>query len=218
MILCLDSETTGLPDWKSPSDADHQPHLVQLAMVLLEDDFTERAHVSMIIKPEGWVIPQEVTDIHGISHAMAEAVGVPEKLAARLFGSMLYTTGAKAVGHNVAFDLRIMRIALLRAGYTKEQLDSKKPETFCTMGSSTHLVNLPPTAKMLSAGFNKPKAPKLSECIEHFFGEPMVGAHDAMNDCRASLRIFRHLSTANKPAPIMMKEPIGTDLGAEDVI
>lgn len=218
MILALDTETCGLPDWRAPSDAPHQPHLVQLAMVLLEDDFTERAHLSMIIKPEGWIIPQEVTDIHGISQTVAEAVGVPEKLAARLFGSMLYTTGAKAVGHNVSFDLRIMRIALLRAGYTKEQLDSKKPETFCTMGASTHLVNLPPTAKMLSAGFNKPKAPKLSECIEHFFKEPMVGAHDAMNDCRAALRIFRHLSAAEGRTAIPMKEPIGTDLGAEDVI
>nr|WP_299241463.1 hypothetical protein [uncultured Halomonas sp.] len=37
-ILFFDTETTGLPDWKVPSDSEHQPHLVQLAAVLADDD------------------------------------------------------------------------------------------------------------------------------------------------------------------------------------
>lgn len=109
------------------------------------------------------------------------------------------------VAHNLQFDLRIMRIAMLRAGLTKERLaemDAALPKGFCTCNASTPIVNLPPTPKMVAAGFNKPKQAKLSECIQHFFGEELVGAHDALVDVRACVRVFRHL----QPKPV---EPVG---------
>ena len=34
-LLMFDTETTGLPLWKDPSDHPDQPHLVQLALVAL---------------------------------------------------------------------------------------------------------------------------------------------------------------------------------------
>jgi DNA polymerase-3 subunit epsilon len=110
---------------------------------------------------------------------------------------MAYASGARLiVGHNVSFDLRIMRIALLRAGYTKDRLDALKPDTFCTMNAAPPMLNLPPTEKMKAAGFTKPKPPKLEECISHFFGEKLEGAHDALVDVRASLRVYHHLQQA----------------------
>lgn len=199
-ILAFDTETTGLPDWRAPSDADHQPHLVQLAMILMDDDFTERSSVSLMIKPDGWTIPPEITEIHGITNEMAEAFGVPEKMAARLYAQLIYGRKARAVGHNVPFDIRIMRIAMIRSGISKETLDGMEVETFCTMRASTPIVNMPPTEKMVAAGFNKPKPPKLSECIQHFFGEELIGAHDALVDVRACVRVFRHLSSLNEEA------------------
>jgi DNA polymerase-3 subunit epsilon len=199
MILGFDTETTGLPDWRAPSDAKHQPHLVQLAMVLLDDDMNERANASMIIKPDGWTIPEEVSKIHGITTEAAAALGVPEKVATDLYVGLLYGTGAQAVAHNVDFDLRIMRIAMLRAGYDKGWQEDRQPESFCTMKAATPIVNLPPTEKMVRAGFNKPKPPKLSECIEFFFSETLVGAHDALVDVRACIRVFHHLRLAPQP-------------------
>ncbi len=109
--------------------------------------------------------------------------------------AMVYGTKAKVVAHNSDFDLRIMRIAMLRAGRTKEWLDENPIQAFCTMKAATPVVNLPPTAKMVSAGFNKPKAPRLSECIQFFFQEELVGAHDALVDVRACIRVYRHLLT-----------------------
>lgn len=194
MILCFDTETTGLPDWRNPSDAPHQPHLVQLAMILLDDDFTERAAVSLIVKPDGWVIPDEVAAIHGITTEMATRCGVSEKVATDLYVQMLYGTAAQAVAHNVDFDLRIMRIAMLRAGYDKEWQDARKPATYCTCKAATPILDLPPTPKMLAAGFNKAKTANLGECIQFFFGEKLEGAHEAMTDARACLRVFRHLT------------------------
>lgn len=195
MILAFDTETTGLPDWNQPSDSEHQPHLVQFAAVLLDDELVERASVNLIVKPEGWVISEEMTAIHGISHEQALRFGVSEKLVARIYADLQYGTGAEvlAVGHNVTFDLRIMRIAMLRAGFTKEGLDARKPPIFCTMRKSSPLVNMPPTAKMVKAGFTKPKPPKLGECYQHFFGEELIGAHDALIDVRGCVRVFRHL-------------------------
>lgn len=202
MFLCFDTETTGLPDWGQPSDAPQQPHLVQLAMVLLEEDFTERASVSLIIRPEGWTIPDDVAKIHGITTELAARVGIPEKVATELYVRMLYDTGALAVAHNVKFDLRIMRIAMLRAGYTKEWQAEREPKSYCTCTEATPILNLPPTAKMIAAGFNKPKTANLGECIQHFFGEKLEGAHDALVDVRAALRIFKHLKTGAHVVPV----------------
>ncbi|AOW48412.1 3'-5' exonuclease family protein [Acetobacter ascendens] len=69
-------------------------------------------------------------------------------------------------------------------------------EKFCTMDAAAPLVNLPPTARMIAAGIDKPKAPKLEECIKHFFNEELKGAHDAMVDVRACARLFFHLRDA----------------------
>lgn len=56
-------------------------------------------------------------------------------------------------------------------------------------------MNLPPTERMRAAGFNKPKPPKLEECIRHFFNEDLDGAHDAMIDVAACRRVYFHLKT-----------------------
>lgn len=195
MILAFDTETTGLPDWKRPSEDPCQPHLVQLAMILLDDDLMERASVSVIIRPDGWTIPDEVAAIHGITTEIARRVGIPEQAAVELFMWLSYSWDTTMLAHNVKFDQRIMRIAKLRHGQTRQDIedDERKP-TFCTMIAAQPIVNLLPTDRQLAAGFTGPKQPKLAECIKHFFGEDLIGAHDALVDVRACVRIYRHLT------------------------
>jgi len=196
MLLAFDTETTGLPDFKAPSDAPHQPHIVQLAMVLMDDDMTERSSLSLTVKPDGWEISDEIAKIHGITTEIATRVGVPEKLAVDLYVALQYGEGVLAVAHNVNFDLRIMRIAMLRHGYDKAWQEARPLKSYCTMETAKPIVNLPPTAKMVAAGFNKPKPPRLSECVRHFFDEDLEGAHDALIDVRACVRVYRHLNGA----------------------
>ena len=200
MILAFDTETTGLPDFKQPSDAPHQPHLVQLAMVLLDDDLTERASACLVVRPDGWTIPDDIAKIHGITTEIASAIGVPEKVATDLYVEMQYGTNVLALAHNVSFDLRIMRIAMLRHHYSKEWQEARPLKSYCTMTVATPIVNIPPTEKMVRAGFNKPKAPRLTECMKHFFNEDFTGAHDAMNDVRATLRLYKYLKDAAETA------------------
>jgi DNA polymerase-3 subunit epsilon len=55
------------------------------------------------------------------------------------------------------------------------------------------VLNLPPTDKMRAAGFVKPKAPTLAECVRFLFDEELEGAHSAMVDCLACARVYREL-------------------------
>lgn len=197
MLLFFDLETTGLPAFKAPSDAPHQPHIVQFAAALIDPvTRTERACIDLIVHPDGWTIPDEVAAIHGITNDIATGCGVPEMTVANLFLA-LRAQCTLEVAHNIPFDRRIMRIAMLRYGMSREEVEaseaSEAGEQFCTMKTALPIVNLPPTAKMLAAGFNKPKQPKLSECIKHFFGEDLEGAHNALVDVRACARLYFHL-------------------------
>ena len=194
MILIYDTETTGLPDFKSPSDAEHQPHIVQFAAILV-DPVTriERVSVDLIVKPDGWTIPDEVAAIHGITNEIAEACGVHELDVASIFFD-LRRNAPLEVAHNIDFDRRIMRIAGMRTGMTREDVEaSEAGKVFCTMKAAQSIVNLPPTDRMLAAGFKGPKQPKLSECIKHFFDEELDGAHNALVDVRACARLYFHL-------------------------
>jgi DNA polymerase-3 subunit epsilon len=193
MILFYDTETTGLPDWRAPSDAKTQPHLVQLAMLLTDNAGKEKCCANLIVRPDGWQILPENSAIHGITHETAEEFGISERIATELFVAWGRDATFR-VAHNISFDDRLMRIAMLRAGYQRDQIEAiEKRSAFCTMQNSTHVVNLPPTAKMVAAGFNKPKAPRLEECIKHFFDEDLAGAHDAIIDVRACARVYFHL-------------------------
>lgn len=195
MILFFDTETTGLPDFRARSAELTQPHIVQLALLLCEDDGTEVDRNCVIVKPNGWVIPPEVTAIHGISHEQALDEGMPEDFATGLFIGM-YGRASLRVAHNESFDRRIMRIAMTRAGIERADIEAIEARpSFCTCRNSVDILNLPPSEKMIAAGFIKPKTPKLSECIQHFFGEELTKAHDAMGDAEDCRRVYLHLKS-----------------------
>lgn len=191
MILAYDTETTGLPDFKNPSDAPHQPHIVQFAAMLI-NPITEQpmTSVNLIVRPDGWTIPDEVAAIHGITQDVAMAVGVSETLVTQIYMELISQTELR-IAHNVSFDDRIMRIAMLRFGKDRTACEAfeARPK-FCTMGAASKIMKMPPTEKMQMAGFNKPKPPRLAEAIDYFFGETLEGAHDAFVDVRACARLY----------------------------
>ena len=125
--IFFDTETTGLPDWSQPSEAPHQPHIVQLAAQLVNLD-TRRVISSMdvIIRPDGWTIPQETTVVHGITNEMAMDLGVPEAAAVEMFLGLW--KNRLRIAHNEQFDARIMRIALMRF-FGEERADEFKAGT-----------------------------------------------------------------------------------------
>lgn len=193
MILFFDTETTGFVQDRLPVDHPDQPYVVQLAAELTEDDGEPVAGFSFIIDPGiGEItIPTKASDVHGITDERAVALGVSAEFALGAF-THLYQRADLAVAHNIKFDRAVIETAIAR--HYRKIMPLRKP-LFCTMDAATPIVNLPPTERMLAAGFNKPKPPKLEECIRHFFDESLEGAHDALIDVRACSRVFFHLKT-----------------------
>lgn len=198
LLLFYDTETTGLPDWGQPSDAPQQPHIVQLAACVVDTD-TRQVIQSMdvIIQPAGWVIPKEVTDIHGITTEYAQDVGVSEEMAIHML--LALRRMRTRVGHNESFDARIIRIAIKRymSESTAEEWKTSKAE--CTAVLSTPHCKLPPTAKMVAAKRNHFKTPTLVEAHNHFFPGESFAAHSAMADVLACLRVYWAIKGPQEP-------------------
>ena len=183
--LFYDKEATGFPIWKEPSDHPDQPHIVQMAAKLVDDDTRRTVQsINLIIKPDGWEIPAEVTEIHGITTEHAIDVGVDEATAVQLMYS-LSRVADKRIAYNESFDSRIMRIALKR--YYGENIAErwKAQQVECTMRMSTPICNLPK-----GNGRAGQKWPKLEEAYEFFTGKQMENAHSAMADVTACIAVY----------------------------
>ena len=189
LALFYDTETTGLPDFKAPSEAAHQPHIVQLAALLIDLDARETIQsMDVIVRPDGWTIPDEVAAVHGITTEHAAEVGIPESLALSMF--MELWCGRSRVAHNEQFDARIIRIALMR--YRSEDSADiwKSGPAECTARMATPVCALPPTDKMKAVGRFHHKTPNLCEAYRHFTGNDLQNAHSAMADVLACLDVY----------------------------
>lgn len=192
LALAYDTETTGLALFKEPSEHPDQPHIVQLGAILVDlDTRATIASMDVIIRPDGWTIPAEAAQVHGITTEHALAVGIPERTALEIF--MTLWDGRQLLGHNESFDRRILRIAQHRfpASVCDDQRDNwKAAKSHCTQLLSTPILKLPPTERMRAVGRNHPKSANLGEAYQHFMGKPLENAHSAMADCRAALDVF----------------------------
>lgn len=133
MKLFLDTESTGLPkNYKAPiSDVENWPRLVQLGYILFDNGQILYSN-EFIIKPNGFEIPIEASNIHKITteRALAEGsdlIGVLDDL--QYWANQCNTV----IGHNVAFDVNVIGAEYwkLRGLFEKNPLEGKK--TVCTM-------------------------------------------------------------------------------------
>jgi len=186
LVTAFDTETTGLLPKQfsmSPANLPKLPHIVQLASILFDTvSGEEQGSFNVIVKPEGYVVPPESSAIHGITHEQAMDEGVPLSTAVEMFSSFKKQSKGM-IAHNIEYDMRIMAIAFARLG-----LDGSEVLRFpkkCTMKASTEICKIPG-----NWGY---KWPKLGEAYKIFFDEELEGAHDALVDIRATVRIYRHL-------------------------
>ena len=175
-LFSYDTETTGLPEWQLPSDDPAQPHIVQLAATLVHPITGKTIQtLDCIIKPEGWVIPNETIDIHGITNEQAMDEGIPENLALEMFLAM--RANYERIAYNKTFDQRIIRIAAKR--YSDEPTMEKwaiKDDHHCSMRM----------AQSVLGGRN----PKLVDSYKALTGKTLEGAHNALNDTNASTEVY----------------------------
>lgn len=188
--LFYDTETNGLPIWSLPSEDPSQPHITQIAAELCdESNGNVLASMDVLIKPDGWAIPADIAELTGITTERALAEGIPVDEALDQFIT-LWRRAALRVAHNESFDMRMVRIQLMRsAAYGAELADEwKAAPAYCTQGKCTKIINLPPTEKMLAAGRKHAKSPNLGEAYQFFTGKTLEDAHNAAVDlagCKA---------------------------------
>jgi len=200
--LFFDTETQFLPVWKEPSGGENQPHLVQLAAILCNANTCEIIDtMDVIIKPDGWEIPQETIDIHGITNEMALEVGIPEKQALEQFLELC--GDADRVAYNRTFDQRIIRIATKR--YSTDEVIDKwaiKDNFHCAMMLAKPIVKCPAKTK------GKFKTPTLQEAYEHFSGKKFDGAHNAMADTQALMKVYWDSIGGEDSAMVLLRADI----------
>ncbi len=183
-LFFFDSETSGLPVWGKPSGDDCQPHIVQLAALVVDADTRKVENMmDVIIKPDGWVIPQEVIDIHGITNDHADELGVPEERALSTFFGLW--AGAKRVAHGTTFDNRIIRIAAKR--FRQDSVDPWKAGEYECTGQLAKKV----------MGISSRRIPKLSEAYSHFFGKEPEVSHQALPDAKSCMEIYWAIKDLN---------------------
>lgn len=185
-LLFFDTETTGLPSSRRAADDERQPHCVQLAALLTDEQGVEISSINVLVKPDGWTIPSFVSRIHGITTEKAARFGVREVVAAGMFYD-LACQADRLVGHNVGFDCQILTTMFARAKRPEWTLPERR---ICTMKAAAPLLNIPPTLGMRAKGMTGPKSPRLEECVSYFLGEKLKNAHDAMADVRACKEIY----------------------------
>lgn len=197
LALFFDTETTGLPDFKAPSEADHQPHIVQLAALLVDLDTRQTIQsMDVIVRPDGWTIPDEVAAVHGISTEHAAEVGIPERMAVQMF--MELWSGRNRVAHNQQFDARILRIALMRHVDTQAADIWKEGAAECTAIMAAPICQLPPSeAQQKNTNFKR-KTPTLGEAYRHFTGKELQNAHSAMADVLACRDVYFAIKEAQQ--------------------
>lgn len=177
MYLFYDTETNGLPR------GGQQPRIIQLAFILMDENFEILESYCQLIKPDGWEIPNDKFWIdNGYSTETNIKNGIPIKDALiNLVTNIERCT--TMIAHNMAFDIPVIINEMQLSGISSVN----KPLKLCTMKSTTEFVD----ARNKNGGI---KWPKLSELHIKLFGEDFDGAHDALEDVRATARCFQELT------------------------
>ncbi|MEX0291574.1 MAG: PHP domain-containing protein, partial [Flavobacteriaceae bacterium] len=186
MYLIFDTETTGLPKrWDAPiTDTDNWPRCVQIAWQLHDGTGKLLEHQDFLIQPDGFNIPYDAEQIHGISTALAEERGRPMSEVLEAFNEALSNTKF-IVGQNVGFDINIMGAEFHRLQVENPLQELPVLDT-CTEETAS-LCQIP------GGRGGKFKLPTLTELHEYLFNVPFAEAHNATADVEATTRCFFEL-------------------------
>jgi DNA polymerase-3 subunit alpha len=183
MFLIFDTETTGLPrDYNAPiHNLDNWPRMVQIAWQLHDSKGKLLHNHSVIIKPQGYTIPFNAVQVHGITTERANEEGKDLNEVLAQFADIVAKCDYLC-GHNIGFDINIIGAEFLRCNLPnhfdgKRIIDTKSEET-------TNYCALP------GGKGGKFKWPTLTELYSKLFNSSFEEAHNAAFDVQATSRVF----------------------------
>ncbi len=180
--VVIDTETSGLFDFSKPADAEGQPRLASLAMIMLNGDLDEESRSELFVKPDGWTLSADAAKANGLAMDALIRDGRPVAEVLRAYTNAI-DSGYVVVAFNAQFDTKVMRGELRRAGIPDRFEDTPN---ICVMRAASLVCKIP---KAKGGGH---KFPKLAEACNHFLISQDAD-HSAMGDAEAALAIFRKL-------------------------
>ena len=205
-VLVFDTETTGLPQTKilNPDTLHQWPTIVQFSYIIydlsLNDIVESKDYVIKV--PEIILISEESSKIHGITNEISSKKGILVDEVLNEFFNYLRDVDW-IIGHNVSFDINMIKVELLRIIYNKklttQQLKMYKYDLHfitnyknicCTLQDSIQFCNIQAIDK-----FGRPylKYPKLVELHQKLFDNSPSNLHNSFNDILVTLRCFMKL-------------------------
>jgi DNA polymerase-3 subunit alpha len=201
-VLVFDTETSGLPKSKIINQSTQHlwPFIVQFSYVIFDDTSKNIIKIQdKIIKVKTYnVISEESIKFHGITNEISDTKGVNLIDVLTEFLSDLNKIDL-IVGHNIEFDISMIKVELLRIvneyekdETVKENLKSQleliinSDKVYCTMQKSIDMCKI---ERENSRG-KYFKFPSLTELHEKMFNVKPQSLHNSLNDVLITLRCF----------------------------
>ena len=202
-VLVFDTETTGLPQSKiiSPDTLKLWPHIVQFSYVIYDTDANDIVVSSDDIVKVGKdvIISDGSIELHGITKEISQNKGKNINELVDVFCNHLKSVDV-LVGHNIEFDIKMLKVELLRFIYSNTISDEKSikyknnlydlsnfENIYCTMQKSIELCGIKKQDKF---GKEYNKYPKLIELHQKLFNTSPDNLHNAFNDILITLRCY----------------------------
>lgn len=191
MYAFIDTETSGLPNYKLPADDPSQPRLAQFAAILTDGDMQQTGFTNMLVCPDGWEMTAEATAINSLTTERLKAEGVPIERVLDFYAGLI-EAGHGIIAYGAQFDCKILRGELRRAG--RDDLFAQT-RNWCAMRETRGMK--------IKKTNGKGGQPRLEDVCVHFGIEVEPKPHDARHGARACLAVVRALvagGTVIKPA------------------
>lgn len=164
-MIILDTETT---DLLKPEVADlaQQPHMIEIALLKLNDKWKEVDRYEALLKPGVPLDDETHKKITGLTNAELE--GCPKFL--ELYDELVdFCLGERVIfGHNLGFDIGVLVTELRRI--SRETAFPYPPQQICTIERTKHI---------------RGRRLKLTELYELKLKRPLKQQHRAMSDVEA---------------------------------
>lgn len=179
----FDTETSGLPRSharvtpKNLTNYD-ECRILSVAIVQYDDNHQEIGHYYKLLRHPGGH-HMGGTEIHGITQDQLDSRGIPFQ---EVYDYMRSLGPARIMGHNLDFDINVMRAECLRYQMDPTFLDEM--DQVCTLRLARNI-------------YMGTVSCRLGDLHQRLLGKPLRGAHDALEDCRGCARIF----------PLLLRDP-----------
>lgn len=191
MFAVIDTEGSGIFDYKKPADADGQPRMAELAIIYLNDKLEIEREYQAYVKPDGWAMAAEATAINGLTTEFLIENGKPVAEILAVYSEAI-TEGRAIVAFNAQHDCKTLRAELRRAGMPDL---FEQTRNVCVMRKAN--------GHILKKGGKKgwPSMQEAREFLQASGSEWLDPAsegkpHGALRDARDATGIFRFLTEA----------------------